>query len=256
MMKHIVCALVIVGFLCTLGCGRREISSEGKVLRLLSYRTRPNVNPQAIRHAEDAIRAIPSKAPIMERLEWGRIRGESTLRYYVLVLFEDQQLLRNEEFFKATQEVVGLDDLGPYFSGAATTPFFIHDATPHVRTSTHGMLRRVVQVHFNPDTTREQMQEFEDKIVALPDQISEITRLEWGASTGYDPADPAPQAIDPNFRNGSYCVLFTFARVRARDACLAHPAYAEFQRMAKDYSTRTPSAYEFVSRVEYIADSD
>ncbi len=254
MMKHIVCALVIVGFLCTLGCGRREISSEGKVLRLLSYRTRPNVNPQAIRNAEDAIRAIPSKAPIMERLEWGKISGDSNVPYCVLVLFEDQQLIGNVEFDNATHEVRNLDDLGPYFSPGPGGTYLLHDATPHVRTSTHGMLRRVVRTHFEPDTTREQMQEFEDKIAALPGQISEVTRLEWGASTGYNPADPQP--IDPNFRNGSYCVIFTFASVRARDACLAHPAYAEFQRMAKEYSTRTPSAYEFVSRVEYIADSD
>jgi hypothetical protein len=259
MIKWLVGTLAVTGLACALGCSRGDISSEGRILHVVSCGTRQNAPQQAIQRVEDAIPDIPSKAPTMERFEWGRIVDEREHfheTHYLLVLFKDPQFAFDHAYQQALDEAGEAGRLreadSPFLMGDAET-FLLHDATPHVRTTTHGHLRRLLFVRLKSETTLEEMQKFEDAIAALPNEIPAIERLEWGARTGYDPTKPKP--IDPAYRNGNYCLLFTFDSTRARDACLADPAYKEFQSVLQQYVGHQ-FEQEFVAHVEYIARPD
>lgn len=251
MMKSTIGTINALVLLCALGCGSRDISSEGKILHLVICSPRQGATSEDFQNAEAAIRAIPSKAPTMDRFEWGRIDGDGDLPecYYVLVLFDERQSAFDAAYSQAVGEVMVTDDRGTRFIPGDAGKYLFHDATPHVRTTTHGRLRHMVGVVF-PNTSRERMLEFENAIVALPNAISSIERLEWGARK-YN--------TDGNF--AEYRVLFTFANTEARDTCLAHPAYKKFRSFweeyhkSKPYGGISPKSYvrEFISHVEYIA---
>jgi hypothetical protein len=254
-MKWRVGTLAVTGLACALGCSVGDISSEGKILHVVTYKPRENAHSEAIQEVERTIRGIPSKAPTMERFEWGRTDyNDSPQSYFLLVLFNDPQSAYHDlSYNRATRDVIHLNDLGSLFVMGNSETYLLHDATPHMRNTTHGHLRRVVWIRLKPNATLEEMQKFEDAIAALPNRIPTIERLEWGARTGYDPLKPKP--IDPAYRNGNYCLLFTFDGTVARDACLAHPAYEEFQSVLEPYVARQFER-EFVSQVEYIPRPD
>jgi hypothetical protein len=90
----------------------------------------------------------------------------------------------------------------------------------------------------------------------LPKQIPAIKRLEWGTHIIIDPRVPKP--VDPAYRDGLYCILFTFDDDRARDACLSHPAYKEFESVKEQFTSKqNPNVqWEYVADVEYIARAD
>jgi hypothetical protein len=203
---------------------------------------------EAIEDAEEAIRRVPSTAPLMERFEWGRISFPSgpgqPEGHCALVLFKDPEHNYSRDFVQALREL----------RAGGGNCYLLHDATPHVRSSTDGRLRRVLGARFTPNATREEMQQFENAITALPQEISAIERLEWGTEIEYRSGKP----IDPAYRNGNYILLFTFAGTRQRDACLAHPAYKEFQSVFEKYtaSETADRALEYEAHVEYIARPD
>jgi hypothetical protein len=253
MMKSTIGAISALSLLCALGCGSRYISTEGKTVHLVKCDPKQHATAADFQDAEKAIRAIPSKAPTMERFEWGRVRGDGDLpeRYYLLVLFDKPQSASDPAYLKAEREVMNYDErTGRAFTTGTAGTYLFHDATPHVRTTTHGHLRHMVRVTV-PTTSRELMREFENAIVALPNTVSSIERLEWGTTMKYD--------RDGNFQG--YCVLFTFANTEARDRCLAHPAYKEFRSFWEEHHKSKPyggispksDAQDFLSHVEYMA---
>lgn len=84
-MKWLVGTLAVTSCAFALGCGG-EVSSEGKVWRLVGFEPWKETRPEGIQEAEDALRAIPSKAPVMERFEWGKIEhGDYPESHLVLV---------------------------------------------------------------------------------------------------------------------------------------------------------------------------
>jgi hypothetical protein len=256
-MKWVLGVLAVMGYACALGCARREISSEGKLVRVADCR--PSTDPpQAIEMVEAAIRAIPSKAPFMERFEWGRAEsGDPAISHVLLVTFKDLQTAFDPAYYKAIRGLEGHGNPDAVHVRAGLgPPYLFHDATPHVRTAIRGRLRRVVLVEFKPNTPREEMRKFEDAIAALPKEIPAIERLEWGAQINCDRGYPKP--IDPAYRNGEYCLLFTFKSSRERDACLSHPAYKEFQTMLEHYVGKQNPANErgYAGHVEYVARPD
>ncbi len=253
MVKWLAVTLAIMPLACAPGCGSNggDISSEGKILQVILCMQAENAPPEAFKKAEKIIRSVPSKAPVMERFEWGRIsfpssQGQHEEGHCLLVLFKDPQSAYASAFWQTLREL----------RSGGRHLYLLHDATPHVQSTTDGHVRRILKARFTPNATREEMQTFEDAITALPKEIPAIQRLEWGAETNYRPDKPKP--IDPAFRNGSYVLLFTFASTRKRDACLAHPAYKEFQGLFEKYtsSQTTRGALEYEAQVEYIAQPD
>ncbi|NQT17598.1 MAG: Dabb family protein [Planctomycetes bacterium] len=256
MMKWLAVTLAVTALACALGCSRGDISSEGRILQMVKYHPRQNATEEAIQELEDAIPDIPSKAPTMERFEWARVideRDHPHVTHCLLVLFNEPRSLFDDAYRRALDEAGGRDDYGrPCFNLGEET-FLLHDATPHVRTNTDGRLRRSVLVVLKSETPREEMQKLEDAIAALPEKIPAIEKLEWGVRMSYDPTKPKP--IDPAYRSGTYRLFFTFDSTRARDACLADPAYQEFQS-ALEQHVGHQSEGEFVAHVEYIARAD
>ena len=89
-MKWVLGLLAVTACVCALGCARREVSSEGKIVQVAPCWSFDNPSPEALQRADDAIRAVPSKAPVMERFEWGRTEGGDPAR--TLVLFTAHSL--------------------------------------------------------------------------------------------------------------------------------------------------------------------
>ena len=110
----------------------------------------------------------------------------------------------------------------------------LRDATPNARGSTHGHFRRFLYFWVEKaDSERDR--NLEEVMADLPSKIPAIERLQWGV-------DPSKE----HFKDSElWGVLFTFEDAAARDACLAHPAYKEFEEL-----TKSP----FV--IEYIATDD
>lgn len=180
----------------------------------------------------------------------------------MLVLFNDPQSIYDADYNKVLNEVTGSAEARKRYvriDPGHASPYLLHDATPDRQSTTDGRLRQVIGVRFKPETGREEMKQFEDAITALPQEISAIERLEWGTEIDHRRGKPKP--VDPEYRNGSYVVLFTFAGTRQRDACLAHPAYKEFLSLAAKYNviqTGKPAdcAVNYEAHVEYIAQPD
>jgi len=260
MMKWVVGVLAVTGCACAPGCTRGDISIEGRILEVVPCKPLTNAPREERQVVEDAIRAIPSKAPVMERFEWGRIdRDDSGISHCLLVAFKDPQTAFDPVYQQALQDLAGHGKAdGPHVRAhGGSRNYLFHDATPHARTTTDGHVRRLVWVRLKPNTTLEEMRKFEDAIAALPREIPAIERLEWGTQTNYDPAKPKP--IDPAYRNGVYCLLFTFESTRARDAFLSHPAYKEFQSVLEHYELwkhNPANDPEYVAHVEYITRPD
>ncbi len=254
-MKSTIGAIHVLLLLCALGCGSRDISSEGKILHLIIRRPTQHTTSADFRNAEDAFRAIPSNVPTMERFEWGRIDGDgdSPECYYLLILLDETNSKSgsaySEGMREAMREVMDIDEKGRRFTAGDGWKYLFHDATPHVRTTTDGQLRHMVSVTV-PTASREPMLEFENALVALPNESSAIERLEWGR-----------RKVDGEGKFEEYRVLFTFADTEARDTCLTHPAYKEFRSFWEENYKRKPyvgwepksHAHDFISRVEYIA---
>jgi hypothetical protein len=242
-MKWLVGTLAVMGCVCALGCSG-EISSEGKVLQVVTCEPLKNAPPEAIQAAKDALLALPSKAPIMERFEWGSTdHDDSPECHYFVVTFKDPESAFDRAYQQALSEV---REVARPYTRIMPRLFLFHDATPHVRTTTHGHLRRAVGFWLKANATRDERQKLEDVIAALPKRIPAIERLEWGTGIAYNPGNPKPVAPAPF--DGCYCVLFTFDSTDARDACLSHPAYKEFQTVLEEH--RRQFTWEYVAQVE------
>lgn len=249
-MKSLVRILVITICGCALGC-RGEASSEGKILRVVFWRPSKGTPPEAIQESEKAFRSFPSKAPIVERFEWGRIEHDDHLSHILLVTFKDPPSAFDRTYDTALREAAG-----EYVRvGLDTHAFLLHDATPRVRISVQGKVRRVILIRLNPKTSREELETVEKAMVALPGEIPAISRLEWGAQIAYDPSTAKP--IDPDYRNGSYCLLLTFNDTGEHDACLSHSAFKEFERLVEQYQIkgmgRGSYGWKFAAQVERVA---
>lgn len=239
-MKRLVFTLALTACALATGCGAKEGSSEGMIWNVLTYRPREKTTPELLRKIEDAVRAFPSKASGMERFEWGRIEDSNFPRTHcVLVTFKEVQRRTDEEYR------ILLHDL-PEGARVTAREFVVHDATPHARTATRGHLRRVVRFDLvkkwknSAGTKPEEIQNVEAAMSALPSKIPAIERLQWGTETFFDPTGALPTSPD-------HCLLLTFKDAAARDACLADPAYKEFDKLLKQHVPQ-PIVWEYVAR--------
>ncbi len=250
MMSRLMMTLVIAGCGCFPGCGREDVSLDGKVVQTVSchpYRHTPeDVAADALHDARLAMSHLPAIVPAIERLE----RGEGTdplgrLSYEWLLVFNDVRAARNSEYRRILRESVGEGLFGGHGK-----EYLMHDATPHVRTTTHGRLQQFACFSMYLDTAPGTISELEEIVNALPGQISTITKLAWGREC--DEVRRRPP--NPNMRQGvRYMLLATFENEGARDACLAHSAYHEFEDFVKA-NTADPIHYaEYIAHVEYIA---
>ncbi len=220
--------------------------------------------PAAIRQSAAAIPAVPSKAPLLERFEWGQTElNGSSKGFCFMATFKEPQHVFDATYQQALDELQGIEEPGrPYVRTLwpSRDEFLFHDATPQVQATPHRCLRRVVRLSLKSGAGRAEMQTFEDAITVLPKQIPAIKRLEWGTHIIIDPRDPKP--LDPTYRDGLYCILFTFDDERARDACFSHPAYKAFQEVLNQYVSGSPhqgsaiAEWEYIADVEYIARAD
>ncbi len=143
--------------------------------------------------------------------------------------------------------------VGDQVSRGPRTEYLMHDATPHVRTTTHGRLQRLVYFSRSPDTAPEKISELEEVVNALPGKISDITKLAWGRECDkYHRPRPEDSNI-PIRKIDRYLLLATFENEKARDACLAHSAYQEFEDFVKANTADRIGYFEYVAHVEYIA---
>lgn len=235
MTKWLVGTVALTGCALALGCGAEKGSTQGLVRQLVAIRPREGVRPEYLQEAQEAIRALPSRFPAIERLEWGKTGvndPDAPTHYCFLLTFKDRQTLDDPAYWEERRKAIS-----PYMLRSGWQ-YVAQDATPRSRTATRGHLRRAVRFTLKQkDITTEETRKVEDAIVALPSKVPTIERLEWGRVT-HDPKNPS-----------GHCLLFTFKDAAARDACFAHPAYEEFQRTLKEHCDPREPFME----LEYVA---
>jgi hypothetical protein len=161
-MKRLVVLFVFTVFACIAGCGTEDISQEGKIVQVVLCTPMVNAPDAVIQKAANAISDIPSKAPILERFEWGQANYEGYPKSYCyLATFKNPQSIHDPVYTQVINDEVRSvqDATGRYTGGLGTMnmEFLFHDATPQVRTTTHRRLRCVDLVRLEEDTTPAEM---------------------------------------------------------------------------------------------------
>ena len=227
----IIHTLALSVFVLTLGCGAGEGSSEGMSWQIVFFGLRETANPEQVQKATERFREISSnlsEIEEVERYEWGELlKGYGGQSHCLLVTLRDPtdpHDLSGDLHRSSIEE--GFHAVTVHITN-------VHDATPSARGSTRGHLRRIMLFPVGRGDV-ERASRLEEVMAELPSKIPAIERLQWGTE--------AESEATKRRSTVRWCVLLTFADEAGRDACLADPAYKEFEEM-----------YDRLSLSEYIA---
>lgn len=210
--------LALVSIVCAIGCG--EGSSQGMTWHLVLYGPHPTSAAEKMEQAHLKVQAVPRGLQGVKRFEWGPLTkstGPEFSHCLLVTLGEPTSMSEWSDIIR--------DSSQEGYRVRALECKDIHDLTPHVRTSSHGRLRRVMLHTYKPGEP-ESNRNFDDALAALPSKVPEIERLQWAIQ-------PPP--------NNMRCIVMTFKDPTARDTALGNKAYKEFQELRP-----TKAIYEYI----------
>jgi hypothetical protein len=192
---------------------------------IVLFGPRENAEPDQLQKASARFNAIPRDVDEAVRYEWGELMTDSAPFSHCLFL-----TLRDPN------DASGLDlDLheGVFEEGYRVRTMQIdnvRDATPGVRGSSRGHLRRILKFPFDVSDV-ESKRELEHVMLELPSKVPSVERLQWGFEVHKELKG-----------NSTCCVVLTFEDPAARDVCLADPDFTEFEKMYDD-----EGIYEYIA---------
>ncbi|EBF0843337.1 Dabb family protein [Salmonella enterica subsp. enterica] len=87
------------------------------------------------------------------------------------------------------------------------------------------MIRHVLLMKFNDDTPRNHLLAIQEGFQSIPDKISGVLSVEWGANN-------SPEGKSAGF---THCVMMTFMDEPTRVECLYHPEHLALKKIFRPY---------------------
>ncbi len=193
----------------------------GKVLRhAVFFSFKDDVTDAQLQEVVGAFRQLPNEIPEMIDFQWGVNNSPEDLNagftHAFLTTFQDEAARAAYLPHPAHKA------FGDVLRGKNKSVFVIdYWGTP--QDPLESELKHAVFLKFKADASPEDITKVEQAFAALPSQIDEIVRFEWGINN-------SPERHSAGFQ---HCFMVSFASAEARATYLSHPRHLEFAELLK-----------------------